>query len=118
MTSSMTPSRARSRDVSRSAWASSGLVWSVATRQRLADQYHLEVAEAGEAGADRPVVAERPVAVQLDELVADHVDVVERLRPLLVPREQDRLPGREVAVEPALLGQQLAPQPADLLAPA
>ena len=48
----------------------------------VADEHHLEVVEPGEAGADGPVVAERPVAVQLDELVEDQLDVVERLRPL------------------------------------
>ena len=47
----------------------------------MADEHDAEVAQAGEAGADGAVVAEGPVAVQLDELVEDQVDVVERLRP-------------------------------------
>ena len=48
----------------------------------MADEHDAIIAEPGEAGADGPVVAEGPVAVQLDELVEDQVDVIERLRPL------------------------------------
>ena len=65
----------------------------------VADEQDLEVAEPGEAGADGPVVAEGPVAVQLDELVEDQLDVVERLRPVRVPGDEDRLPGRQGRVD-------------------
>ena len=41
---------------------------------------------------DRGVVRERAVAVQLDEVVEDPLDVVERVRPLLVARELDGAP--------------------------
>ena len=37
----------------------------------MADDHHLVAIELGPAGADRPVVAEGLVAVQLDELVED-----------------------------------------------
>ena len=46
----------------------------------LADDQHLLILEFGKAGHDGAVVAEGPVPVQLDELVKDQLDVVERLR--------------------------------------
>ena len=63
----------------------------------LADDEHLLVFQFRETGHDGPVVAEGPVAVQLDELVKDQFDVVERLRTLFVPRQVlDDAPGIEV----------------------
>ena len=53
--------------------------------------------EVGQAGDDRLVVADGAVAVQLEELLEDQVDVVAGLRALLVPRDLDDLPGVEVA---------------------
>ena len=46
----------------------------------MADEEHFEFPEPGETAADGVIVAERPVAVQLDELVEDHLDVIHRLR--------------------------------------
>ena len=46
----------------------------------LADDEDLLVFQFRKTGHDGPVVAEGPVAVQLDELVKDQFDVVERLR--------------------------------------
>ena len=44
----------------------------------------------------RPVIADGPVAVELDEAVEDQLQVVPRLGPVLVPRDPDGLPGVEV----------------------
>jgi hypothetical protein len=41
--------------------------------------------------------AKLPVAVQLDEVVEEALEVVEEVRPVGVPRELDLLPDREVA---------------------
>ena len=49
----------------------------------MADQHDAMIADAGKAGPHGAVVAEGPVAMQLDELVEDHVDVINRLRPIL-----------------------------------
>ena len=46
-------------------------------------------------GDDRVVVAELAVAVQLDEVVEERLDVVRGERPLAVARDLDALPGRE-----------------------
>jgi hypothetical protein len=46
----------------------------------MADQHHAVIAQAREAGADGLVVAERPVAVQLHEVLEDQLDVIEQLR--------------------------------------
>ena len=45
-----------------------------------------------EPGDDRRVVAARPVAVQLDEVLEQALDVVEGVRPLLMARELDGAP--------------------------
>jgi hypothetical protein len=47
-----------------------------------------------------------PVAVQLDEVGEDFVDVVQRVGPLGVARDLGDLPGRQVAVD--VLGELLA----------
>ena len=46
--------------------------------------------ELPEPGHDRVVVRAAAVAVQLEEVVEDPLDVVERVRPVLVARELDR----------------------------
>ena len=80
----------------------------------LADHEHLLVFEFGEAGDDGAVIAEGSVAVQLDELVEDQFDVIERLRALCVPGDVlDDVPGIEILERlPALLVD-LQPQIAD-----
>ena len=80
----------------------------------MADEHDLDVVEVREAGDDRLVVAQGPVAVQLEELVEDQLDVIAGLRPLLVPRDLDDLPGLEMRVDFPFECRQLAPQPADL----
>ena len=80
----------------------------------MADEHHLDVVQMREAGDDRLVVAQGAVAVQLEELVEDQLDVVAGLRPLLVPRDLHDLPRFEMRVDFPLERGQLAPQPADL----
>ncbi len=48
-----------------------------------------------EAGDDRGVVAEPPVAVELRELGEQPIDVVQRRRPVRMPRDLHALPGLE-----------------------
>ena len=82
----------------------------------MADQHDAMIADAGKAGADGPVVAEGPVAVQFDEVVEDHADVVDGLRPLRMAGHEDGVPGGEVVVDLANEARQLAANAANLLA--
>ncbi len=68
----------------------------------MADEHDLDVVEVGQAGDDRLVVAQGAVAVQLEELLEDQVDVVAGLGPLLVARNLDDLPGLEMGVDSRL----------------
>ena len=60
----------------------------------------------GEAADDRVIVGEAAVAVQLVEAGEQRVDVVERVGPRRMPRDQHPLPRRQVRVElgPDLVG--------------
>ena len=58
----------------------------------LTDDKDAKIVETRPTGADRAVVAENLVAVELDELVKDKIDVIERLRTLRMTRDLDRLP--------------------------
>ena len=80
------------------------------------DDHHLHVVEFGEAGADRPVVAEEFVAVQLDELVEEQFEVVGRHRAFRMPGHLDGFPGLEPTI--GLLDQlhPFAAEPAQLVA--
>ncbi len=49
-------------------------------------------AELAETGDHRAVVAERPVAVQLEPVVEQPLDVVERVRPVVVAGQLDLAP--------------------------
>ena len=80
----------------------------------VADERDRAAVELPEPGDDRAVVGAAAVAVQLDPVVEDPLDVVERVRPLRVPRELDERPdlvlGRvrardrvELLLEPLLL---------------
>src|SRR5262249_22125449 len=60
----------------------------------VADEQDAMIAEAGGAGAPGGGVADGPVAVQLDEILENHVDVVERLRAVGVTRDEHRFPRR------------------------
>ena len=67
----------------------------------MADDEHFVAIELGEAGAERAVVAEELVAVQLDELVEHEVEVVGGHRPLGMAGDLDGFPGVELAVDAA-----------------
>ena len=81
----------------------------------VADEHHLGFAEVAKAGDDRLVVADGAVAVQLDELVEDQLDVVAGLGALGMARNADGLPGLEAAEDRPFQVGQLAAEPADLL---
>ena len=59
------------------------------------DQHRL-AAELGEPAHDGPVGSEAPIALDLEEVGEELVEVVERVGPVGVPGELDDLPGREV----------------------
>ena len=61
------------------------------------DERHRATVEAAQPGDDGRVVHAPPVAVQLEPVVEDALDVVERVGPLLVPRELDAPPDLLVA---------------------
>ena len=82
----------------------------------VADEHDLVLIELGEAGAQRAVVAEELVAVQLDELVEHQVEVIGEHRPIGMPGDLDRFPGIELAVDAARRVGQLAAERADLVA--
>ena len=56
--------------------------------------------EAGQAADDGGVVAEEPIAVELDEVVEEERDQVARVRPLRVAGELYALPGRQPGEDP------------------
>ena len=66
------------------------------------DHQDLVPVQLGKPGQDGPVVAEVPVAVQLEELLEDQRQVVGRVGAVLVPGNLDRLPGIQMIVD--LLG--------------
>src|SRR4051812_4862728 len=57
-----------------------------------ADHEHRPPVEGADAGDERAVVGAAAVAVQLDPVVEDARDIVERVRPVGMPRELDRPP--------------------------
>ena len=80
----------------------------------VADEHDLEVIQAGQSGDDRLVVAQSAIAVELEKLVEDQLDVITRLRALGMARDLDDLPGVEVGIDfPFELGE-LAAEPANL----
>ena len=81
----------------------------------MADQHDAMVADACEAGADGAVVADGAVAVHFDELVEDHVDVIERLWPFRMARDEDGIPRRQVGVDLAHEVGELTANAADFL---
>ena len=82
----------------------------------MADQEDAMVAQTREAGADGAVVADGAVAVQLDELVEDHVDVIGRLRPFGMAGHEHGVPGGQVVVDLADQARELAANAADFIA--
>ena len=72
------------------------------------------IVEMGQSRDDRLVVAKGAVAVQLEKLLEDQIEIIARLGPLLMPRDLDDLPGVEVGIDLAFERGQLAAEPADL----
>ena len=72
--------------------------------------------EAREATDHRGVVAEEPIAVELDEIVEQELDEIARVRPLGVPRQLCALPGRQARVGPLAQARQSFFELRDLLA--
>ena len=67
----------------------------------VADERDRLAAERADAGHDGRIVALRPVAVELDEVVTDALEIVERVRPVLVTRELYGMPGVALDAAPA-----------------
>jgi len=72
----------------------------------VADHHARYAVEACETAHDRQVIRKMPVAVKLDEIGEDLVDVVERVGTLRMPCDLGDLPRRQVAVD--VLGELLA----------
>ena len=58
----------------------------------LADKQHFAIIDFCESCIDRSIVAERPVAVQFDEFIADQFDIIACLWTILVTSDLHRLP--------------------------
>ena len=80
----------------------------------VADDHHRPPAEAPHAADDRLVVAEGAIAVQLDEVLEQAADVIERERAQRMARQQHLLPRRQLGEDLALQLARLALEPADL----
>ncbi len=65
----------------------------------MADHQHFVLVELREAGAQRPVVAKKLVAVQFDELIEQQFHVVGELGPVRKPRHTHGVPRIKLAVE-------------------
>ena len=65
----------------------------------VADHHHRLALQPRPAGHDRGVLAEQPIAVQLDEVGEDQLDVVERERTPRAARHLHALQRREVAID-------------------
>src|SRR6185369_10190122 len=81
----------------------------------VADDRDAPAAERGEAGDDGRIVRVRAVAMHLDPVLHQIVDVVERIRPILMARDQHLLPAREVVVDLGRGFLERRAQPLDLL---
>ncbi len=64
----------------------------------LADHHHRLALEASEAADDRLVVAELAVALELDELVDQRIEIVDEMRPVGMAGHLGCLPGGKVGV--------------------
>ena len=62
----------------------------------LTDDHDAEIVDSRPAGSNRSVVAENLVAVKLDELVENEIEIIERLRTLRMSRDLGRLPRGEI----------------------
>ncbi len=83
----------------------------------MAEHYHRLTIEPTEPPHDRLVVAEHAVTVELDELLDQQPNVVERARALGMARELCPLPGRERGVSPLAEPGQALLETRDLVPP-
>ena len=80
-----------------------------------ADNHHAIFAKHGKASHDCVVIMKEPVTVQLGKAAESFVNVIERVRPLRMPRELHALPSGEVRVNLAFLCLQLFLKLANLI---
>jgi hypothetical protein len=73
------------------------------------DEHDLNVIKVGQARDHGLVITDRTVAVKLEELLEYKLEVIARLRALLMARDLDNLPGIKLRVDFALQRRQLAP---------
>ena len=79
------------------------------------DYREADAVNPADAGDQRRVIGERPVAVKFGEVGDDPFDVVQRIGTPRMAREQNPLPGRQVGVELCLLLLNLLLEPLDLV---
>src|SRR5262245_45688258 len=72
--------------------------------------------EAGQAADDRSVVAVKPVAVELDEVLEEELDEIARVRPLGMACQLRALPGGQARVGPLAQSPQPLLELGDLVA--
>ena len=77
-------------------------------------EHDFDVIQTSESRDDRLVVSEGAVAVQLEELIEDQIQIIAGLGTLLVSRDLDNLPGIEAGIDRTLEGGKLASQPTNL----
>ena len=73
----------------------------------MADQHEAHPLHRRQPGDDGPIIAEHPVAVQLDEVVQHLLDVVRSQRPIGVPGDVDPFPRGQFGID--VLGLLLQP---------
>ena len=81
----------------------------------VADDGEAEAVNPADAGDERRVVSECPVAVQFGKVGYDSFDVVKGIGPPRMTRKQNALPGCQVGVELRLLLLDLLLEPLDLV---
>src|SRR5690349_9660485 len=81
----------------------------------MTDDHHGAVVKAGEAAHDRAIIAEGPVAVELEKIAEDLPNVIECAGALGVPGQLGPLPRRQLPVEFMLQLGKFHPQLADLV---
>ncbi len=81
----------------------------------LADEHDLLAIDPGQSRQDRAVIAEGMVAMQFNELVKNHLDVIHRLRTIRMTRDADGFPRTQAVVNLTGLALQLQSQLTDRL---
>src|SRR5690606_26524989 len=81
----------------------------------MADDEHAPAAQGAEPGEDRGIIAERAVAMELDEVFDQELDVIARQRAIGMARELDALPRRQLREDGALFLVAALAKPLDLI---